>query len=296
MNRILFFTFIGLSIMAILACSDNAIMGSSDDPNAASAEKNQSNSSDSRLSSSLVEESSSSFTELSPESSSSFISHVLCKVSGDWGYNGCTMKYPSGNGDLWSKGAKKVKTNIYANDSMEFGNRFGEFFFETDSIEGGKTQIFWNEGKMNSQENYFGNGFLSANVQLVKGNLAVDPYFKLGFYIAGFDSNGVELSADISNWNGMCFLYQGSIAPILQLDLGSSLNQMLGNTLPSATLKSSESPQCFEWKEFKHEKISGDEAAKHVAKIVFHFQAQPNEEFDGYEIFEIIAIGTNRDE
>ena len=146
-------------------------------------------------------------------------------------------------------------------------------------------------------------GRLSAEVRLDPGDLAIDPYFNIGFYVAGFDSNGVALSADISNWNGLCILYSGTTAPILQLDLGDSINQELNNVLPSVAMSERGVPQCYEWKDFiqsetekEHKVISGDEAAKHVEKIIFHVQKQPNVELNGLDVFEFIAIGTNRDE
>ena len=297
MNQKLYTALMAVIVLAIIACSDN-VAGSSEDPNTVTAKKKQSSSSDIEISSSAIIESSSSIKTLS--SSSEKV--VLCKVSGGWG--GCAKFGTGGIGDLWPyTGSVNVHTKAYAEDTTKFGEHAGELYFETDSIEGGKTQVLWYEGNLISKRNYFRNGFLFANVQFDKGNLSCDPYFDLGFYIAGFDTNGVLLSADISNWKGLCFLFHGSIVPTLQLDLGDSLNQKLGYALPAVTMVSSEDPQCYNWNQFKqpdskkeHEIISGEEAAKHVAKIVFHFQAQPNEEFDGKEVFEFIAIGTNRDE
>ena len=128
----------------------------------------------------------------------------------------------------------------------------------------------------------------------------------MGFYVAGFDTNGEMLSANIQNWNGICVVadYEGSdsIKLTMQLDLGDSINSRIGNVLPEVVLKSSESTQCFEWNQFKQpttnkelEIISGEEAAKHAARIIFHFQAlsSPHEPV---VLFNITAIGTNRDD
>ena len=293
----LYTAFIAVFVLAIIACSDN-VAGSSEDPNTVTAKNNLSSSSDVEISSSAMVESSSSIKTLS--SSSEKV--VLCKVSGGWG--GCAKFGTGGIGDLWPyTGSKNVHTNAYAEDSSQFGEHAGELYFETDSIEGGKTEVLWYEGNWTPERNYFGNGFLFANVRFDKGNLSRDPYFELGFYVAGFDKNGVLLSADISNWNGLCFLFHGSIVPTLQLDLGDSLNQKLGFALPAVAMVSSEEPQCYNWSQFKqpdidkkHDIISGEDAAKHVAKVVFRFQARSDEKFDDYEVFEFIAIGTNRDE
>ena len=293
-------------VLAIIACSDN-VSGSSEDPNVLTAETDSSSGSDVKMSSSVTVAKSSSSKKMESSSSaskkisSSSTPLVLCKAGGYW--DGCAKFGTGGEGDLWPyTGSKNVHTKAYAEDSAMFGEHAGELYFETDSLEGGKTQIFWNDGTMSSEDNYFGNGHLSATVKLDKGSLSCDPYFNLGFYVAGFDSNGVALSADISNWNGICIMYKGSISPTLQLDLGDSLNQKLGYALPAVTMVSSEDPQCYEWNQFKqpdsekeYEIISGEDAAKHVVKVVFHFQAQPNEEFEGFDGINIIAIGTNRE-
>jgi hypothetical protein len=68
--------------------------------------------------------------------------------------------------------------------------------------------------------------------------------------------------------------------------------------LPSVTLKPQGDSQCYEWNQFKqpfssneHEVISGEEAAKKVVRVVIRFQASSGEYF-----FDILAIGTNREE
>ena len=286
----------------MLACSnDDNVTGSFEDPNVLTAKNDSSSSSlDGGTSSSLVQ------PEMSSSSSKGI--PILCKASVDWGYDGCIRTPPSGDGDLWSYGLK-VKTDAYADDPSKFGNRAGEFFIETDSAEGGKTELYWfgSDRRPSTFEDCSLEGYLEANVRWDKGDLPYevghDPYFNLGFYVAGFDSDGVAMSADISNWNGMCFAYTGTTNPTLQLDLGDSINKKLGNVLPSVTLFASSEPQCFEWKDFKqpatgkeHGVISGEEAAKHVEKVVLHFQALPRESFGDYGDILILAIGTNRDE
>lgn len=291
--------------LTMLACSNDSISGSSEDPNAVTAE-NQSSGFDVNISSSAVLPEMSSSSSAKKFSSSSKYIPVLCKASVDWGYDGCIRTPPSGDGDLWSYGLK-VKTDAYADDPSKFGNRAGEFFIETDSAEGGKTELYWfgSNRRPSTFEDCSLEGYLEANVRWDKGDLPYevghDPYFNLGFYVAGFDSDGVAMSADISNWNGMCFAYTGTTNPTLQLDLGDSINKKLGNVLPSVTLFASSEPQCFEWKDFKqpatgkeHGVISGEEAAKHVEKVVLHFQALPRESFGDYGDILILAIGTNR--
>ena len=284
MNMKLYMVYVASLVM--FACSGADVSGSSDDPSVLTAEKSSSSSS--------VD------TELS---SSSKNYPVLCKASGSWGWNGCLRSLPSGSGDLWSNGDRKVKTSAYADDPSKFGNRAGEFFYETDSVEGGATELYWFD--VYDKRSTFENSIFNVLVKWNKGNLPYevghDPYFNIGFYVAGFDSNGVAMSADISNWNGMCFVYSGTTNPTLLLDLGDSINKKLGYVLPSVTLIAQEEPQCFEWKDFKqsasdkeHGMISGEEAAKHVEKIILHFQAKPREAFGDYANIRVLAVGTNR--
>ena len=298
---------LGAFALVMFACSseNGSITEPFDDPGAGTAKHNSSSSLEIDVSSSsLNAQSSSSEMESSSsvvESSSSSSHLSLCKVSGHWRESGCLPTPSHGEGDLWSRLDRKVRTNVYLEDSSKFGDRAGEFFFETDSLEGGESFIKWSDGLHLVPEF---DGILRTNVRFLKGNLTYDPFVKIGFYVAGFDSSGAALSADVTNWNGLCILYDGTIGTTLQLDLGDALNRKLGNALPSVKVVPSEEPQCFDWSQFKqpetdteHETISGEEAAKHVEKVVFFFQTTPSDESEYYfEAFEIIAIGTNRDE
>ncbi len=314
MSQKLYTAFMAVFVLAIIACSDN-VAGSSEDPNTVTAKNNQSSSSDAEISSSVTIAKSSSSKKMESSSSaskklsSSSTPHVLCKVSGDWGDVGCAPGPSFSDGDLLSDGDRIVKTNAYASDSTKFGKHAGEIFFETNSKEGSKMQVFW---APDSSFEY--KGLLSAVYRFNTDSLTENSFFDIGFYVAGFDSNGTMLSADISNWNGICLMYRGSIDPVIQLDLGDSLNRKIGYALPSVTvITTKEDPGyslirgrtneilCYEWNQFKqpdikgkHELISGEDAAKHVARIIFHFQAQPNT--DDYGFFSFLAIGTNRDE
>lgn len=298
MNKKLYTACLGSFMLAILACSGDNVSGSSEDPSVLTAEKNSSSSSlDLNLSSSSVK-----------KKSSSSGMPVLCKVSGDWGDVGCAPGPEFSDGDLWSEGDHVVKTNVLTDGSAKFEMHAGEIFVETDAIQGSVTRVFM--GPDSSSEF---KGFLSGSYQFDPDSMTADSYFNIGFYVAGFDSSGTMLSADISNWNGICMMYRGSIEPVIQLDLGDSLNKELGYALPSVTvITTKEDPGfslvrgrtneilCYEWNQFKqpdikgeHEIISGEEAAKHVAKVIFHFQAQPGSD---HGFFYFLAIGTSRDQ
>lgn len=298
MNKKLYALYTVVFSLAMLACSnDDNVTGSFEDPNVLTAKNDSSSSSlDGETSSSTVQPKISS-------SSSSSEPLVLCKASGGWG---CSI---GGIGDLWESGDLKVKTNIYAEKSFKFGEHAGDLFFETDSIKGGKTQIIWYHNHSVASE--FRSGSLNALVFLDKNEMIETPFFDIGFYVAGFDSNGFALSADISNWNGICILAQygsvvnddrnsGSIELSLILDLGNSINTKIGYALPSVKISPKGETQCYEWKQFKqpnlgseHEVISGEDAAKNVERIVFHFQSMVAQDT---LYFDFLAIGTNRDD
>jgi hypothetical protein len=280
----------GALSLALLACSGDDVSGTSNSPTSSTAENELS-------SSFLIEESSSSLEESSSsvQESSSSTFQPLCKAVGG---RGCSV---SGFGDLWSLGNRRVSTNAYIEDSSELGERYGELFFEMGTEKGGNTSVQWNDGRFVSE---FGNGHLSANVWLDKGDMEELPFFNVGFIVAGYDSNNKALSADISNWNGICVVVEyGSeekIEPSIQLDLGDSINKKLGHTLPAVILELSDSTQCFEWNDFKISNsengtfiISGEDAARHVEKIIFHFQSMTE---NNILVFEFFAIGTNRDD
>ena len=126
MIKKLYLIFFGVLTFAMLACSDDSVTGSSDV----------------ELSSSSVDMPSSSSVELESSSSSSENSSILCKTSGNWGYDGCIVKKPSGRGDLWSNGDSVVSTKAYADDTSKFGKRAGEWFFEKDSVDEKQAEIF----------------------------------------------------------------------------------------------------------------------------------------------------------
>lgn len=216
---------------------------------------------------------------------------------------GPTLKVYSG--DLWEGYTSFVDAGLYVEDKSLIGNDVGMWFWETDSTEGGKSFIEWPVELGDEFDALSINPVIDqcagicGTIHLERGDLSYSPFVDVGFNVAGFDSNGVALSADVTNWNGICVSYSASVAPTLVLDLGDSLNEELAWALPMVDLPrvSSGTKKCFEWSDFKmpswssaHEfKISGEEAAKHVARIYFRFQSK-----SGIGNFNIMAIGTNR--
>jgi hypothetical protein len=131
-----------------------------------------------------------------------------------------------------------------------------------------------------------------------RGKSPYSPYVNIGFNVAGFDSNGVALSTDISDWNGLCIAYSIATPFDVVLDLGDSLNKKLEYALPAVSLPKSHFGvvECVSWDDFdmpdwardNEYKITGEEAAKHVVRIVFRIRNQP-----GSYDFNIYAVGTN---
>lgn len=236
-------------------------------------------------------------------SSSSYVS-VLCKVSGS---GGCAISY---YGDLWSgeEEVETVQTSAFAEDKSQFGIDAGKWFLDANPYdEGGKSTIQWavpvgdDEDSTSLLPVMNECGGLCGKFELNKGTLTYNPFVEVGFYVAGIDSNGVALSADVSNWTGICVMYSSSILGSLVLDLGDSLNQVLKYDVPSVTLSKSLSgtSKCFEWRKFKRagwgakvegweDENAGEMAAQHLAKVVFRFQDKDGTKGE----FNIHAIGT----
>jgi hypothetical protein len=208
--------------------------------------------------------------------------------------------------DLWEGYSTYVDVGMYVEDKSLVGVDVGKWFWETDSALGGKSFIEWPVELGDEYDSLSIDPVidycvgLCGTFHLDRGDLSYNPYVDVGFNVAGFEDFGKELlSADITNWNGICVSYSASVAPTLVLDLGDSLNEELAWALPMVDLAKSSfgTNKCFEWSDFKmpswasaHEfKITGEEAAKHVARIYFRFQSA-----SGVGNFNIMAIGSNR--
>lgn len=282
-------------------------MSSSEVNSSSSANEDGLSNSAESVSSSSQDESPLSSSSMNVSSSSVDRPPVLCKT----GYGkGCVMSF---TGDLWDglfyyeNYGMDVGVAKFAEDPSKLGRDAGKWFWETDSADGGKSFIEWpielgNEYSSDALdpvvEQCWG---ICGKAKLDKGNLSYyNPYVNVGFNVAGFDSNGVALSADVSNWNGFCIAYSSNMGSFVELDLGDSLNQKLGMALPVVDLPKSlmGTSKCFEWSDFKmpgwaknfEYKITGEEAAKHVVRIRFRMQNQP-----GSYDFSIFAVGTNLD-
>lgn len=321
----------GVFALAMLACSesvDSPVSGTAEEPNVLMANNDlPSSSSIVELSSFSVDTPNSSAEEPTisssseiPESSSSssgpswlyssaYVPPVLCKVVG----LGCVTIY---EGDLWSgaywddESEADVQTSLYAEDKSQFGINAGKWFLDVDSIDGGKSTIQWAVPVGNEKDSASilpvmeECGDLCGTFKLDRGDLNYDPFVQVGFNVAGFDSNGVALTVDVSNWTGICLMYQATIGASLVLDVGDSLNKALEYDLPFATLPKSTagSSRCFEWSKFKRagwgaaiegweDDTVGEMAARHLSKVYIQFQSKSGTKGE----FHIFAVGTNLD-
>ncbi|SHK54910.1 hypothetical protein SAMN05720487_102225 [Fibrobacter sp. UWT2] len=324
MNQKLYMACAGIFSLAMLACSESTnspVSGTAEEPNVLTAENDISSSSiEIPASSAEIRELSSSSAEppiLSssseiplptsssseppiPESSSSSHS-ILCKT------NGGPCGGPGG-GDLWfpAYDYDLIQTDRYAEDKSVFGEKAGTWFLETDSSDGGKSTIQWGLEYMDID--WDGQSLipvieecdgLCGTFALDKGDLSYDPFITIGFYVAGFDSSGNPLSADVSNWQGICIAFSLSGAPAdVQLSMGDSLDEAMGYALPEEVLgKSYGRSSCFEWSDFLQPTwkskdaltVSGEEAARRLVKVIIRIQGKSGSKGE----FIIQGIGTN---
>ena len=342
MNQKLNMVCAGMFSLAMLACSEsvdspvagtaeepNVLVANNDLPSSSSIVEQSSSSVDTPNSSAEVPNSSAEVPTISssseiPESSSSssgpswlyssaYVPPVLCKVGGF----GCAVSY---SGDLWSPETyygkdepdDDVKTSSFAEDESQFGINAGKWFLDIDTADGGKSTIQWAapvgvEGNPTSilpVVEKCGESGVCGTFKLNKGALTYDPFVQVGFSVAGYDSNGVALTVDVSNWTGICLMYRASVRADLVLDVGDSLNQVLGYDLPSVSLakNSTGSTRCFEWSKFKRagwgasvegweKDVAGETAARHLSKVYIHFQGEDGTKGE----FGIFAIGSNLD-
>ena len=321
MNKKIYMACAGALSLAMFACSDNSpVSGSSEDPNVITAQNDSSSSEKIESSSSKKTDPSSSSetpvvsssSEMPIESSSSelvvsssSVYHVLCKTQGG---GGCA---PSPSGDLWTPdydwnivNTRKYAEGVWSEKQLS-GKEAGRWFWFTDAVEGGKTVIDWPEEPENGYRDstlepiVVAYGGIWGTVLFDKGEVEGMPNAVLGFNIAGLDSAGNRMTADISNWDGFCLQYESTVMMTVKLDLGDSLNAELDNDLPSRGFarQATAGGKCYSWSEFKQsgwseKTISMEEAVKNVAGIWIEFEGRNDME----GAFRIYAVGSNLDD
>ena len=182
---------------------------------------------------------------------------------------------------------------------------------ETDSADGGKSSLVWEAGTSENGEvpdsTYIecGAGVCGTAI-LSKGTLTYNPLESVGFTLAR-DESGKTLPVDVSNWGGFCFFYQCDTGPDLVLDLGDSVNAMLGYALPRAPLPKTTgmmTRKCVKWEDFEfpswYKKLkeapdgwlenTGVRASKQLVGVMFRILSVPGKykfavyDFESYDM------------
>ena len=171
----------------------------------------------------------------------------------------------------------------------------GKWFYETDARDGGQSRIdFFYDindgiGFKTPDSLHIEEGLLYGSAVFKKGNMQSNPYVDLGFWLAPENASGVHGAVDVTEKQGLCFAMTMSPQSLeVQLDMGGSLNAVAGGDMFSAVAKTKESDGnrlplevCLLWKDFKQagtgKVVSREEALKHVVRIKFHFEQNPED-------------------
>ena len=188
------------------------------------------------------------------------------------------------NGIIWDAVWTKVNTGFDNGSGTS-----GKWFYVTDSADGGKSHIEWNNGYVvkdwndpNALDTLLRNdGQLKGSAYFAKTSIRT-PFVVLGFWLAGEDGKGGHDAVDITDKEGICLDFDYSRTTFtevyLQLDMSDSLGATINFDLFSARLRSTNSTvlKCYVWEDFRQAgwgtKMELKEALKHVTGIKFHFE------------------------
>lgn len=164
---------------------------------------------------------------------------------------------------------------------------------------------------------------LGTEVSFDRADLGYEPVALFGFKLAQDGADTIRanetsfsvvpnyIPVDISNWGGLCAAYNSEFPISVEIGLGSVFNDSLGykysmgpGVMPSFTLPKAlaDTVACFKWSDLTQPnldrveggakfKISGDEAAKRAAEIVFRLVGKVY--LKGK--FALKALGVNRE-
>ena len=203
-------------------------------------------------------------------------------------FNTCVDGYGN-NGIIWDAVWTKVNTGFDNGSETS-----GKWFYVTDSADGGKSHIEWNNGYVvkdwndpNALDTLLRNDRqLKGSAYFVKTSIRA-PFVNLGFWLAGEDGKGDHDAVDITDKEGICLDFDlsntgytstGFTEVYLQLDMSDSLGAAIDFDLFSARLRPTYSTvlKCYVWEDFRQagwgKKMELKEALKHVTGIKFHFE------------------------
>lgn len=114
----------------------------------------------------------------------------------------------------------------------------------------------------------------------------------IAFNVAGTDGNNNIITADATDWNGVCVTYTSSENFSMELSLGD-FDEALGYDLPAVSVPkaSTATKKCYKWSEFKGTTWSQKyrNPAEDLASIRFAFTPAKNKNID----FKIIEVSSN---
>lgn len=182
--------------------------------------------------------------------------------------------------DMFCHGENNVVNTGFKN------NQAGYLFEYNDEIDGGKSAFIWPVELDKKSDNAYApiidhcDG-LCGSLLLDRGTMYYDPFTSIGFRVAGIDKSGEPISADISNWGGICLSYQSDAAISMEIGYDEANEAEVGFDVPFVSLpKASNGTQkCFTWSQFKQagwgtKKIAPEDNAKNVTAIRIKFQAK----------------------
>lgn len=216
-----------------------------------------------------------------------------------YGKNGCMFETGGGMCYLWDGTFTRVHTG-YDNGS----GTSGKWFYQTDSADGGKSHIVWDDGYVVKNWNdpkafdslLLDGRRLKGSIEYVRNEMTQNPYVNLGFWLAGENSKGGHDAVDISDKKGIGFVMDSDNENLyVQLDMGDSLNALVDGDLFTATYTRfhvvvddsgkveslwegglRDGSERLDWDDFKQagfgRKMNLEDALKHVVGIRFHFE------------------------
>lgn len=207
-----------------------------------------------------------------------------------------SSSFVTNNGSLWNPDARDftVNTALYAAYLPANVKADGRWVVETDSLNGGGSSIVWPRDLVSIQDEQIivdsCNGICGTAV-LERGRLTYNPFAGVSFVLAK-DNAGKAVPVDVSSLGGVCISYTSEAAPALELDLGDSVDVLLGYASPAVSLPKTKTlegeTKCFKWSEFRFpawaNKLpetwmnnTGEKAAKQLVAIKFRISAAPGE-------------------
>lgn len=208
-----------------------------------------------------------------------------------------------------SNGEENVNTGF--GEELNFP---GTWYMESDNSEGGASTIYFPKGngafesdiRYYVEDNcYYGElcmqdmlekcGGYCGLFSLKKDSLTSDAHVGFGFRIAGipFDEKADDyvsdrlLTADASSWGGVCIGYAADMdATFEMLDSTVAFDSKKENPKVKLPKSSAGVVKEFAWSEFTGGSVSGEEAAKQLAALMFKVQGA-----DGTGHFNIMSVG-----